>query len=130
MPYESYIRANILAPAGMTDTGINYLEEVVPNRATGYTKRASGDFTAPLFQVPPASADGGIETTVLDMLKFDRALYGDNLLSEASKEKMFTPNLENWGTVADQTEVLPDSKPSAKRCQTMRPWMSGDHVGG
>jgi CubicO group peptidase (beta-lactamase class C family) len=97
MPYESYIRANILAPAGMTDTGINYLEEVVPNRATGYTKRASGDFTAALLIVPPASADGGIETTVLDMLKFDRALYGDGLLSEASKQKMFTPNLENYG---------------------------------
>ena len=81
----------------MTDTGINYLDEVVPNRATGYTKRASGDFTAALFQVPPASADGGIETTVLDLLKFDRALYGDSLLSEASKEKMFTPNLEKYG---------------------------------
>jgi CubicO group peptidase (beta-lactamase class C family) len=95
--YESYIRANVLAPAGMTDTGINYLEEVVPNRATGYTKHASGSFTANIFQMPPASADGGIETTVLDMLKFDRALYGDGLLSEASKERMFTPNLENYG---------------------------------
>jgi len=27
----------------------------------------------------------------------DRALYRDSLLSEASKEKMFTPNLENYG---------------------------------
>ena len=97
MPYESYIRANILAPAGMTDTGINYLEEVVPHRATGYTKRASGAFTSAVLQMPPASADGGLETTVLDMLKFDRALYGTSLLSEASKQKMFTPNLENYG---------------------------------
>jgi CubicO group peptidase (beta-lactamase class C family) len=97
MPYESYIRANILVPAGMTDTGINYLEDVVPNRATGYTKRASGAFTSDILRMPPASADGGIETTVLDMLRFDRALYGDGLLSEASKEKMFTPNLENYG---------------------------------
>jgi CubicO group peptidase (beta-lactamase class C family) len=95
--YESYIRANILAPTGMTDTGINYLEEVVPNRAAGYTKRASGAFTAAVLQMPPASADGGLETTVLDMLKFDRALYGESLLSEASKQKMFTPNLENYG---------------------------------
>jgi len=97
MPYVSYIRANILAPAGMTDTGINYLEEVVPNRAAGYTKRSSGAFTATLLQMPPASADGGMETTVLDMLKFDRALYGDSLLSEASKQKMFTPNLDDYG---------------------------------
>jgi len=96
MPYEEYIRAKILAPAGMTDTGINYPEEVVAHRATGYTKRASGAFTGELLRVPPASADGGIETTVLDLLKFDRALYGNSLLSDASKEKMFTPNLENY----------------------------------
>ncbi len=80
MPYESYIQTNILAPTGMTDTGLNYPEEIVANRAAGYTKRASGNFTAAILQVPPASADGGIETTVLDMLKFDRALYGDSLL--------------------------------------------------
>jgi len=96
MPYDSYVRANILAPSGMTDTGLNYLEEVVPNRATGYTKHASGAFTSAVLQMPPASADGGLETTVLDMLKFDRALYGTTLLSEASKQKMFTPNLENY----------------------------------
>jgi CubicO group peptidase (beta-lactamase class C family) len=97
MPYEDYIRANILAPAGMMDTGINFPEEIVPNRASGYTKSVSGSFTGAVLQVPPASADGGIETTVLDLLKFDRALYGESLLSEASKERMFTPNLEDYG---------------------------------
>jgi CubicO group peptidase (beta-lactamase class C family) len=97
VPYEEYIRTNILAPAGMTHTGINYPEDITPHRAAGYTKRSSGSFTAAVLQVPPASADGGIETTVLDLLKFDRALYGESLLSEASKEKMFTPNLENYG---------------------------------
>jgi CubicO group peptidase (beta-lactamase class C family) len=96
-PYEDYIRANILEPAGMTDTGINYPEEIVPNRASGYTKGVTGSFTGAILQVPPASADGGIETTVHDLLAFDRALYGEGLLSAASKEKMFTPNLENYG---------------------------------
>ncbi len=96
-PYAQYIRENILAPAGMTDTGINFWDQIVPNRAMGYTKGLSGGFTAAIFQVPPASADGGIETTVLDMLKFDRALYGDTLLGEASKTKMFTPNLVGYG---------------------------------
>jgi CubicO group peptidase (beta-lactamase class C family) len=96
-PYAQFIRENILAPAGMTDTGINFWDQIVPNRAMGYTKGLSGGFTAAIFQVPPASADGGIETTVLDMLKFDRALYGNTLLGEASKAKMFTPNLEGYG---------------------------------
>jgi CubicO group peptidase (beta-lactamase class C family) len=96
-PYEEYIREHILMPAGMTDTGINFWDEVVANRAMGYSKSLSGEFSAAVFQVPPASADGGIETTVLDMLRFDRALYGDRLLNEASKAKMFTPNLNNYG---------------------------------
>jgi CubicO group peptidase (beta-lactamase class C family) len=81
----------------MMDTGINFWEQVVPNRATGYSRSFSGRVTAAIFQVPPASADGGIETTVLDMLRFDRALYGDVLLSEESKRKMFTPNLQGYG---------------------------------
>jgi CubicO group peptidase (beta-lactamase class C family) len=97
MPYEEYIQANILEPAGMTDTGINYPEEIVPNRASGYAKGVTGSFTGAILQVPPASADGGIETTVHDLLAFDRALYGESLLSAASKEKMFTPNLDNYG---------------------------------
>lgn len=98
MAYEEYIRAKILEPAGMTATGINYPEEIVPNRASGYTKSVSGkSFTGAILQVPPASADGGIETTVHDLLAFDRALYGESLLSVESQEKMFTPNLQNYG---------------------------------
>jgi CubicO group peptidase (beta-lactamase class C family) len=96
-PYDEYIREHILMPAGMFDTGINFWDEVVSNRAMGYTKSATGGFSAAVFQIPPASADGGIETTVLDLLKFDRALYGDGLLKEASKSRMFTPNLNQYG---------------------------------
>ncbi len=98
MPYEDYIRANILDPAGMDSTGLDYPEDEVPNRALGYTRSVSGkSFIPAAGNVPPASADGGIETTVGDLLAFDRALYGDSLLSEASKRRMYTPNLENYG---------------------------------
>jgi CubicO group peptidase (beta-lactamase class C family) len=98
MPYEAYIQENILEPTGMKATGINYPEEIVPNRASGYTKSVSGQtYTGAILQVPPASADGGIETTVHDLLAFDRALYGESLLGAASKKKMFTPNLNGYG---------------------------------
>ena len=96
-PYEEHLREAVLAPAGMHDTGINYWDEVVENRAVGYTRHPSGRFTSTVYQVPPALSDGGLETTVLDLLKFDRALYGDTLLSEASKKRMFTPNLQGYG---------------------------------
>jgi CubicO group peptidase (beta-lactamase class C family) len=95
--YSSYIRENILQPLGMNDTGINYLEQIIENRASGYVKSPTSTFSRNIFAVPPANADGGIETTVGDMLKFDQALYGDKLVGEIYKQKMFTPNLNNYG---------------------------------
>ncbi len=95
--YPSYIKENILSQAEMHDTGINYLEEVVENRASGYLKSPTGKFSRNIFMVPPANADGGIETTVYDLLKFDQALYGEKLLSKEVKEKMFTPFKDNYG---------------------------------
>jgi CubicO group peptidase (beta-lactamase class C family) len=95
--YPEYIQKNILDPTEMKDTGIHYLEDVVENRAVGYDKMITGKFKRNLFSVPPANADGGIETTVLDMLKFDQALYETSLVNEESKKKMFTPFLEDYG---------------------------------
>jgi len=94
--YPAYLRENILNPLKMNDTGINFLEDIVENRAVGYDKKITGKFTRNIFRMPPASADGGIETTVLDMLKFDQALYGNSLLNEDSKKKMFSPFLEEY----------------------------------
>ena len=40
---------------------------------------------------PPAFSDGGLYSTVLDLLKFDQALYGQELVEERYKQMMFTP---------------------------------------
>ena len=95
--YSDYIQENIMKPLGMTDTGINYLDEVIENRAVGYDKNPTGKFSRNIFRVPPANADGGIETTVEDLLKFDQALYGEKLLNNEFKNKMFTPFKNNYG---------------------------------
>ena len=94
--YPDYIQDNILKPLGMKNTGIKYADEIVENRACGYEKSPAGKFKRNVFMAPPANADGGIETTVEDMLKFDQALYGEKLLSEEYKKKMFTPFKENY----------------------------------
>jgi len=104
--YSDYIQQHIMKPTGMNNTGINYLDEVIENRAVGYDKSPTGIFIRNIFRVPPANADGGIETTVEDcpvfdnliqLLKFDQALYGEKLLNEEFKNKMFTPFKENYG---------------------------------
>ena len=95
--YREYLQDNILTPLDMNDTDINYLNEIEENRASGYMKSPSGVFTSNIFMVPPANADGGIESTVEDLLKLDQALYSDKLLSEESRERMFTPFMEKYG---------------------------------
>ena len=42
-------------------------------------------------------AAGSLYSTVEDLYKWDQALYADRLLKPASKEKMFTPGLSNYG---------------------------------
>jgi CubicO group peptidase (beta-lactamase class C family) len=92
MQYKDYLRQQILEPLGMSDTAIVYADEVVLNRATGYRQLPEkGKYSVEVFGEPPAFSDGGLYSTVGDMLKFDQALYGEKLLSEKYKQIMFTP---------------------------------------
>lgn len=95
--YSSYIKENILIPFEMYDTSIDYWEQIVENRATGYIKGPTGKIQSNIFLVPPAGPDGGIKTTVEDLLKYDQALYGNKLLSDEFKKMMFTPFKNNYG---------------------------------
>jgi CubicO group peptidase (beta-lactamase class C family) len=105
MSYKDYLRQQILDPLRMEDSGIIYPEEVAANRATGYKRLGDGTYRVEVLGEPPAFSDGGLYSTVLDMLKFDQAMYGEDLLAEAYKEKMFTPEGPDryagygWGVV-------------------------------
>ena len=73
--YRDYVQTHIFDPAGMKDSGFWAVDESVPHRATGYTKRGP---TGPLeTRVPnnqtlpgrPSSA-GGAYSTAADLLRF------------------------------------------------------------
>jgi CubicO group peptidase (beta-lactamase class C family) len=91
MNYRDYLTQQILDPLAMEDTDLVYAEQVVPNRATGYTRLGIDHYRVDVFGEPPAFSDGGLYSTVGDLLKFDQALYGEDLLTEKYKEMMFTP---------------------------------------
>ena len=44
-----------------------------------------------------AYAAGGLYSTLDDLLKWDQALYGTEILSEASKQRTWAPNLGDYG---------------------------------
>ncbi|NQX81103.1 MAG: serine hydrolase, partial [Flavobacteriaceae bacterium] len=91
--YAEYVDENIFKPVGMKNTVIRSSEEIVNNRAMGYTKSISGKFNNNVFKTFTPAPDGGVLSNVKDLLKFDQALYSSLLINEKSKEKMFTASL-------------------------------------
>jgi CubicO group peptidase (beta-lactamase class C family) len=75
----------------MYDTAFLVGGGLLSHRATAYVAAGDGDSYARVLSEPSAYSGGGIYTTVVDLLKFDRALYGETLLNDANKKIMFTP---------------------------------------
>lgn len=101
-PYEEYLRAELFAPAGMDDTG--YHRPWDPARLAHAVADDGSDWGT---VVERAIADGGpgwhllgnggIHSTVGDMIRWHRALAGDRILSEASKRKLYGKHVEEGG---------------------------------
>ena len=88
--YYNYIREHIFKPAAMLNTDSFELDKVVPNLATGYTRRASYDENeeatrrSNIYVLPArGSSAGGSYSTAEDLLKFTLALQNFKLLSPA-----------------------------------------------
>ncbi|MBI2922810.1 MAG: beta-lactamase family protein [Planctomycetes bacterium] len=91
--FETYLRERILKPAGMTATGFVDGKGLDPARVTARRKPGTpgGRATACTFQWGWGyRGAGGIVTSLNDLLKWDRALAGEVLLSAKAKERMYT----------------------------------------
>lgn len=91
--FENYVRKHLLNPARMNNTGIVRYDTVLQNRAGGYKITPNGIENAfnEAYRSDLMFGCGSMYSTVEDMYKWDRALYGNTILSEESKEKMFFP---------------------------------------
>lgn len=85
-PYWDALRERVLERAGMSETGVSRLRPIVPRRASGYAQTWDGYENAPHIGVTPA---GGLYSTLGDIERFDRALYGDALINEESRRLLF-----------------------------------------
>lgn len=82
----------------MKNTGMDNPRQLVANRASGYAYGFEGYTNADYIN--PASATyaaGGLSSTPQDLYLWQKALYGNKLLSEENRALMFTPNLGNYG---------------------------------
>jgi D-alanyl-D-alanine carboxypeptidase len=91
-PYGEFLRERIFAPLGMTRTRVIDLSGIIPHRASGYILQGgvlrNGRYVA---QTLRASADIGLMTTVLDMVKWDAALSTSKIFTQSSLDAMFVP---------------------------------------
>jgi len=96
--YGDFLQERIFRPLGMTTTRIISEEDIVPNRSAGY-RLVKGviknqEWVAPSLNT---TADGALYFTVLDLAKWDAALYTEKLIKRSSLDQMWTPVKLNDG---------------------------------
>jgi CubicO group peptidase (beta-lactamase class C family) len=107
-PYRKVLKERILDVIGMNNSGMEMRKELVSEQASGYNLQY-GKYTKPdyinLYAV--IFSAGGMYSTVGDLLKWDRALYTEKLLSNKILELMFKPNMEKYayGIVVNKMKV-------------------------
>lgn len=102
-PYEAFLQEHLFEPAGMTKTGYVLPDWQENEMAHGYLENGEDWGTmVEKYQTEDGPnwnlmGNGGILSTPLDMYKWHLALLGNDIISEASKEKMFTPTMNDYG---------------------------------
>lgn len=98
--YYDYVRLNIFEPSGMNNTDSYYIEADIPNLAIGYTtldihSNETGVLARNSALMPGNGfAAGGGYSTVEDLFRFRQALFGYQLLSQATTDLLTTGKVE------------------------------------
>lgn len=101
--YETFLRERLFLPNGMYETGYTLPAWGESRFAQGY--EAGGGRWGTFLERPTAAdgphwalrANGGIHTTVYDMLRWARALLTGRVLTPASMQKLWSPYVSEGG---------------------------------
>jgi len=96
--YGDFLQERIFRPLGMTATRIISEADIIPDRSSGY-RLVDGQLKNQEWVSPSlnTTADGALYTNVLDLAKWDAALYTERLLKRASFDQMWSPVKLNSG---------------------------------
>jgi CubicO group peptidase (beta-lactamase class C family) len=90
-PYYEFLDERIFKPLGMTSTRLISDRDIIPNRAAGYEiengELKNQEWVSPTFN---STADGTLYFNVIDLNKWDAALYGTQLLKQSSLDRIWT----------------------------------------
>ncbi len=89
--YGDFLQQRIFKPLGMTTTRIISEADIIPNRSAGYRlvkgQLKNQEWVSPTLNT---TADGALYFSILDLAKWDAALYTDKLIKRSSLEQMWT----------------------------------------
>ncbi len=103
--FEQFLKEHIFNPAGMENTSVyNYVygkDSQMPKRVYGFKTELNGidRVSKDYHYLNGIAGDGGIYSTISDLLKWDRVLYTEKLVSKSTLEEAFTPVTLNNGVV-------------------------------
>jgi D-alanyl-D-alanine carboxypeptidase len=93
-PWDVFLTQRVFAPQGMTTTQTTTTAPV-PHSAKGYEWREASSSREARYTVSDQNTalrpSGAFRSTVLDLAKWDAALYRNDVLTRASREAMWTP---------------------------------------
>ena len=96
-PYADFLQEAVFAPLAMSHTGYDNPSRIITNRAAGYGRQAGETVNAAYMDMTIPYAAGGLYSTTEDLLRWDRALYTDTLVSQKSLDEIFTPDKGGYG---------------------------------
>jgi hypothetical protein len=89
--FSAQLAKRVFAPAGMGTARPISESAIIPNRSAGY-QLENGDLRNQSWIAPSlnTTGDGSLYMSVRDLAAWDASLYSDSILSEASKQAMWT----------------------------------------
>jgi len=96
--YGDFLQHRVFQPLQMASTRIISEADIVPNRCAGY-RLHKGELKNQEWVSPSlnTTADGALYTNILDLAKWDAALYTEKLLKKSSFDQIWTPVKLNSG---------------------------------
>jgi len=97
-PWGDYLSEALFKPLEMNSTRTTTMTDLVQDRANGYGWREGKYSNAAIYLALRPS--GAFLSNVLDLAKWDAALYTDRLLKQLTREQMWTAVKLNGGTTS------------------------------
>lgn len=96
--FADFLDRTIVKPLGMTHTSLGKRSTIVPGRVSGYDWKSGKLVNAEYESIILPYASGGIISTPSDLIKLERVIRGEALISKKSANEMTAQVVLNDGT--------------------------------